>query len=96
MCGLHAPLFEYILGTSGRRRGRVASAFRAVPSGVIPVCGARRFNYGIAAPCKRSTVHNSKCFPLNGVSSYLEFGGGAAGLDSGRTQVAPSGLLGLS
>jgi hypothetical protein len=43
MCGLHAPLFEYILGTSGRRRGRVASAFRAVPSGVIPVCGARRF-----------------------------------------------------
>ena len=41
-------------------------------------------------------AYNSKCFPLNGVSLYLEFGGGGAGLDSGRTQVAPSGLLGLS
>ena len=56
MCGLHAPLFEYILGTSGRRRGRVASAFRAVPSGVIPVCGARRFNYANSGALASSKV----------------------------------------
>ena len=62
----------------------------------IPADGGQGLHSNARKKHCKVKAYNSKCFPLNGVSLYLEFGGGGAGLDSGRTQVAPSGLLGLS